>query len=204
MTTVTVKGNDTGYIAPTCDQLRALRRIVLAVFPKLAEGAPTDEAAAEREFLCAFWAQGQFYRAEPNEREAFVSILDAANLKLAQQGCETVSSNTFIAACWASGDVPIRLANGRVGQLLSLGLLSDRQGTRCNPARWMSIAAGQANLLAPSAPRVGLVERAQAQNQTTFWAKGENSLRQIGATESLWSDINPRARAPRSSSISED
>jgi hypothetical protein len=179
---------NTGYIAPSRDQLRALRKIVLATYPKLAEGAPTDELAAEREWLCAFWSQGQFFRSEPNEREAFVSILDAANLKLAEHGCQSVGANAFIAACWAAGDVPIRLANGRVGQLLAVGLVSDRQGLRCNPGRWQAIAAGQANLLAPSAPRAGLVERAVAGQKISFRRQQEDgSYRQLRDNEPLWS-----------------
>jgi hypothetical protein len=188
MTTVTVKGNDTGYIAPTRDQLRSLRRIVLAVYPKLAEGAPTDEAAAEAEFLCAFWSVGQFYRSEPNEREAFVALLDIANAKLAEHGCQSVGANAFIAACWASGDVKIRLANGRVGQLLAVGIVSDRGGQRCNPGRWQAIAAGQANLVSPTPPRMGRVELANAGRQISFHQQQpDGSYRQLRDNEPLWS-----------------
>ena len=188
MVSVTVRPAATGYVAPTCDQLRALRRIVLAVYPKLIEGAPSDEGAAEREFLCAFWAQGQFFRSEPNEKEAFVSILDVANAKLTEHGCQSVGANAFIAACWASGDVPIRLANGRVGQLLAVGLVSDRQGARCNPARWQAIAAGQANLLSPTPPRMGRVEAANAGRQVSFYQETQTGgHRKMGDNENMWS-----------------
>jgi hypothetical protein len=187
MTTVTTKGPDTGYVAPTRDQLRALRRIVLVVYPKLAEGAPADEAAAEREFLCAFWSVGQFYRSEPNEREAFVSILDIANAKLTEHGCQSLGANAFIAACWAAGDVKIRLANGRVGQLLSVGLVSDRQGARCDPSRWQAIAAGQANLLSPTPPRMGRVEAANAGRQISFYQQTPSGdYRRMGDNENMW------------------
>jgi hypothetical protein len=179
---------DTGYVRPTHDQLRSLRKIVLSVYPKLGDGAPTDELAAEREFLCAFWAQGQFFRSEPNEREAFVSILDAANLKLAEHGCQSVGANAFIAACWAAGDVKIRLANGRVGQLLAVGLVSDRQGLRCNPGRWQAIAAGQANLLSPTPPRMGRVEAANAGRQISFYQETQTGgYRKMGDNENMWS-----------------
>jgi hypothetical protein len=188
MVSVTVQPASTGYIAPTRDQLRALRKIVLSVYPKLSEGAPTDKIAAECEFLCAFWAQGQFYRSEPNEREAFVSILDVANAKLADHGCQSVGANAFIAACWAAGDVLIRLADGKVGQLLAIGLVSDREGRRCNPSHWQAIAAGQANLLAPVAPRGERMRQAAAQGQISFRQRlpggGE---RLLGEGESLWS-----------------
>jgi hypothetical protein len=188
MVTVTVRPASTGYAAPTRDQLRALRKIVLATYPKLREGAPDDEIAAEREFLCAFWAQGQFFRSEPNEREAFVSILDVANAKLALHGCESVGANAFIAACWASGDVQIRLANGRVGQLLSVGLVSDRQGRRCDPSRWQAIAAGQGNLLAPTPPRLGRVEAANAGRQISFYQETQTGgYRKMGDNENMWS-----------------
>jgi hypothetical protein len=188
MVSVTVRPMNTGYVAPSRDQLRSLRKIVLATYPRLREGAPDDETAAEREFLCGFWAQGQFYRGAPNEREAFVSILDFANAKLAEYGCQSVGANAFIAACWAAGDVPIRLANGRVGQLLAVGLVSDRQGLRCNPARWQAIAAGQANLLAPTPPRMGRVEVANAGRQISFHQKQpDGSLRALRDNEPLWS-----------------
>jgi hypothetical protein len=188
MVSVTVRPMDTGYLRPTRDQLRSLRKITLSVYPKLAEGAPDDEAAAEIEFLSAFWSQGQFFRSEPNEREAFVSILDVANAKLAEHGCQSVGANAFIAACWAAGDVPIRLANGRVGQLLSLGLVSDRQGRRCDPGRWQAIAAGQANLLAPTPPRMGRVELANAGRQISFHQQqADGSMRTLRPDEPLWS-----------------
>jgi hypothetical protein len=188
MVRVTTKGPDTGYVAPTRDQLRSLRKIVLATYPRLVEGAPTDELAAEREFLCAFWAQGQFYRGEPNEKQSFVSLLDIANDKLVEHGCQSIGANAFIAACWAAGDVPIRLANGKVGQLLAIGLVSDRQGQRCNPGRWQAIAAGQANLLSPTPPRAGLTERAVAQNQISFHRREpDGSMRPLRADEALWS-----------------
>jgi hypothetical protein len=188
MVSVTARPMDTGYVAPTRDQLRALRKIVLAVYPKLREGAPADDVAAEREFLCGFWAQGQFFRSEPNERDAFVSILDIANAKLAEHGCASVGANAFIAACWAAGDVPIRLANGKVGQLLAIGLVSDRQGLRCNPSRWQAIAVGQANLLAPTPPRMGRVELAAAGQQISFHQQqADGSYRQLRDNEPLWS-----------------
>jgi hypothetical protein len=187
MVSVTVQPASTGYQPPSRDQLRALRRITLSVYPKLAEGAPADELAAEREWLCAFWAQGQFFRSEPNEREAFVSILDVANAKLSQHGCQSVGANAFIAACWAAGDVPIRLANGRVGQLPAIGLVSDRQGLRCNPGRWQAIAAGQGNLLSPTPPRMGRVEAANAGRQISFYQETQTGdYRRMGDNENMW------------------
>ena len=188
MVSVTVRPtNTTGYIPPSRPQLQALRKIVLSVHPRLAEGAPTDETAAEDEFLRAFWSQGQFYRGEPNEKRSLVSFLDEVNDRLSARGFQTIGSNAFIAACWAAGDVPIRLANGRVGQLLSLGLVSDREGARCNN-RWIEIAAGRGNILSPAPPRAGLMERAVAQNQISFHRREpDGSMRALRPDESLWS-----------------
>jgi hypothetical protein len=72
--------------------------------------------------------------------------------------------------------------------LLAVGLVSDRGGARCNPGRGQAIAAGQANLLSPTPPRMGRVEAANAGRQISFYQETQTGgYRKMGDNENMWS-----------------
>jgi hypothetical protein len=92
----------------------------------------------------------------------------------------------FLAACLAAGDVVWRRGDSSVGQLLTVGL-NPYQGLKANN-RWLAIASGTGNLLAPLPPGAEFIHRAaKGVPQATFWSQGENGLRQIERGDPLWS-----------------
>src|SRR5277367_7201678 len=108
---------DNGFVMPGAEQLRALRRIVVSVYPGLSGGP--DELESEAEFEKAFRSQGQFFRTEmPVENRTFESFNDEIDAKLADEGLPGVSGRMFLAACLAAGDVVWRRRDGSAGQLL--------------------------------------------------------------------------------------
>jgi hypothetical protein len=169
---------NTGYQAPTREQLSALRGKVLANHNEL---GPIDEI----EFLRAFWAQGQFFRVPlAGQKKSFSAIFDDANLKLS--GFGEVGSQTFLAACIAACDCEVRLPDRGVGQLLEVGL-NGFSGRQCDNRMWQAVASGTANLPSPMPPRAEFVQRAaRGVPVATVWAQGNNGMRQIERGEPLW------------------
>jgi hypothetical protein len=163
------------------EQLHELRRKALAAHPELSSGAPTDEAAAETEFLSAFWVQGAFFRIPLSEQKrSFSAIFDDASIKLS--GFGEVSSQTFLAAALAASDVEIRLPDRGIGQLLEIGL-NPFSGRQCDNRMWQAVAAGTATLPGPMAPRLERARLRDEGQKPTFWRKDG---RQIDQNEPLW------------------
>jgi hypothetical protein len=185
-TMITTHLPSTGYVAPTRAQLKSLRALVGKTYPWI-DGVAVDSEEAEREFLHAFWAQGQFYRTElPAEDRYFVALLDDANALLTERGYSSVGGGAFLAAALAAGDVVWRKHDPSVGQLLAVGLNAYR-GHKCD-SRWLAVLSGTGNLLGPMAARAEFVHRAlKGVPQATFWTHGENGLRLVRPEESLWS-----------------
>jgi hypothetical protein len=145
--TVTVSPNTNGFIQPTQDESRRLMNLVRAAYPRLT----LDNAA---EFHRAMIASGYMHRhrAGPNQKYSYMFILDAANRLLAERfGLSTVSSDHFLGACIAHGDVPYVFFNANAGQMTGVGL-DPYSGTKCQNT-WKKLLAGQCRLLTPTPPR---------------------------------------------------
>ena len=143
----------TGYEAPTAEELRRLREIVLAEHRWLRDpGDRRSEKAKENEFASAFWAAGHFYRTpEPNRVYYFSHFVDLANERLAMIDREAVDGNAFLVACVAHADVVYQRPDRMLGAVLEVGL-NEHAGRPCSNA-WRKVLTGEALLLKPVAPR---------------------------------------------------
>jgi hypothetical protein len=140
---------DTAFEPATSEQMSRLLKIVLAVHPELA----VDEEA----FLDAFLAAGLMFRTLTQAKDRFFyDIVGAANAMLEELfDVRPVSSAAFLAACFAHGDICWQRPDASQGALLEIGLCPTHGIKLTRPNRWRALLSGEANLLAPTSPRVG-------------------------------------------------
>ena len=120
----------TGAIMPNDGELARLMQIVVAAYPWL-QGAG-DDAFDLHQFKIGFIGQGRFYRVRETRRDRFFYSWIERTAELLDR---EIHGGAFLAACLAAGDVPVRLASPRHGQLLEVGFDEFRGATASNAWR---------------------------------------------------------------------
>jgi hypothetical protein len=188
MTSINTHLPATNYEQPSRSDVETLLKIVVAAHPEYAGQVTADELNR------SLWSVGHMWRLpQPSASRAFSFFVDEGSALLNTRGWPGVSGAAFLCGVWAHGDIPWRAARPKLGEVLEIALDSfggERSGGRpCRtPNAWRAIAAGHANLLSPTSPRMGRVELAAAGQQITFRKQmPDGSYRRLGDNEPLWS-----------------
>ena len=138
----------TGAILPTDNELKRLLEIVAARHPglvKLRRDGEDDDGFDLADFKLAFLATTRFFRIRETRRDLFFyGWVQRASELLDRE----VRGDALLCATLAAGDIPVRLASPRHGQLLELGLHEFRGASATNA--WRAVLA--TGVLPPTLP----------------------------------------------------
>ena len=147
------------FIMPSASELKRLREIVLAKFPRLAPDmsdrwADNNEVKFAKQFEAAFRAIAMMHRTEKPDKKRFPSyFIDHGDDLLRALGPHAEIGPAFTVGCLAHGDVPI--SDWRIdGVVLEFGLNIYRIGRPATDAWKRVLATGNTiALIAPPSSR---------------------------------------------------
>lgn len=176
MTEISYAAPATRYEAPDDKQLAALLKIVEAANAGWTSKVELDE------FRLAMAAVGAMWRLDaPSTQYSFSHFLDEANIMLRRHG--QINGPAFLRAIVAHNDVPYRLQDRRVGEVLALGL-DLYSGRPCSNA-WRGVLKGDP-LRPPLPPREFLRRAAEPSPIRYFQEDRRGRMQQVGADADLW------------------